>query len=537
MTAVNKSQAQEVIKCGKDPAYFINKYVYISHPLRGTIKFNTFPFQDDCLQSFVDHRFTIVLKSRQMGLSTLIAAYALWYAIFRRDKNILIVATKLKVAQGIIRKVKKAISKLPPWLMLPDITGNNKQEIEFNNGSRIHAVPTSEDAGRSEALSLAIVDEAAIIRDFSEIWTSLYSTLSTGGRAVVLSTPKGVGNKFHELYSKAELGENEFHPVRLPWHLHPERDQDWFDKETRNMSPTQIAQELMCDFIASGDTYLKNDELTKLGMQCKIPIEKWGPEHAVWVWAYPVPNNEYVVSVDVATGSASDFSAIQVFDAARCEQVAEFKGKLPPDKLATLAVELARRYNGAQICPEKNSVGYAFSMKLVDLGYSNLYFANPKDGLQIQYGGEIDISKIGFSTQSDSREKILTKLEECIRNDRVRLYSTRLVDELKTFVWQGNRAKALKGKHDDLVMATAIGVWLLNTESSYSIGVHDFSKAMLAALAVNKTPDPQQAWARDRHAEMARHEAGIPNSVMRPENRSRHGSTILPVTKNFKWLI
>ena len=84
---------------------------------------------------------------------------------------------------------------MPNWLLIPQIVNNNKQAIEFSNGSTVKAIPTSEDAGRSEALSLLIVDEAAFVRNFDTLWTGLYPTLSPGGRAIVLSTPNGVGGQ------------------------------------------------------------------------------------------------------------------------------------------------------------------------------------------------------------------------------------------------------------------------------------------------------------------------------------------------------
>ena len=90
-----RSQVQEIIKCGKDPNYFFKHYLKIQHPVRGLIPFDTFSFQDDCVDKFNEHRFNIVLKSRQLGLSTLVAAYSVWMAIFQREKNILIIATKL----------------------------------------------------------------------------------------------------------------------------------------------------------------------------------------------------------------------------------------------------------------------------------------------------------------------------------------------------------------------------------------------------------------------------------------------------------
>ena len=128
MTKVNKSrQVSEIIKSGKDPVYFFNSYLKIQHPVRGLIGFDTYPFQDDCVDTFLENRFSIILKSRQLGMSTLVAAYAVWMALFQKDKNILIIATKLSVAQNFITKVKTMIRSLPKWIVLPQIVTNNKQ--------------------------------------------------------------------------------------------------------------------------------------------------------------------------------------------------------------------------------------------------------------------------------------------------------------------------------------------------------------------------------------------------------------------------
>jgi hypothetical protein len=490
MSAVGMTnkRAQEIISCGKDPKYFINKYVFIQHPIRGTIKFDTFPFQDECLDDFVKHRFNIILKSRQMGLSTLTAAYSVWLAIFRRDKNILVIATKLKTAQNFIRKVKVIIRKMPKWLMLPEVTGNNKQEIQFSNGSVIQAIPTSDDAGRSEALSLAIIDEAAFIRNFDIIWTSLYSTLSTGGRGIILSTPNGVGDKYHELYSHAELGENEFNPIKLPWSLHPERDEKWFANETKNMSRKQIAQELMCDFTTSGNTFISNETINSLLYHVQEPIERSGPGSNLWIWKYPQTGTDYVISADVSRGDANDYSAFHVIDTKKSEIVAEFKGKIRPDQFAELLYDAGKRFGNAVVCPESNTFGYAVIMKLHDKGYKNLYYKNPKDKFESLYGSNPNLHKIGFSTQGQSRNQILTKLEEVLRNQKIIIRSTRCIDELKTFVYNGTRAQAMKGKNDDLVMSLAIGVWLYEQSENKSTANTSISDAMLAAFAVNKPP-------------------------------------------------
>ena len=448
MAKASKSkQIREIVKCGKDPSYFINKYVKIQHPTRGLVEFDTYDFQDDCLKDFVEHRFNIILKSRQLGISTLSACYAVWLACFYKDKNVLVIATKLAVAQNFIKKVKTALRSMPAWLMLPEITSANKQGVEFSNGSTIKAVPTSDDAGRSEALSLLIVDEAAFIRNFDELWMGLYSTLSTGGRAIVLSTPNGVGDKYHELCMGAENGENIFNFIKLMWDVHPERDNEWFETETKNMSRKQIAQELMCDFAASGETFLTAADLEKLSLQTQTPLERWGPDMGVWVWKYALSEHKYVISADVSRGDAADYSAFHVFDTVTSEQVAEYKGKVPPDQFATLLAEAGNRYGQALICPENNTYGYATIMKLVDIGYKNLYFKNEKDKFAALYGtGVPEVARIGFQTNSQTRGQILTKFEETIRTSGVRFYSSRLYDEMKTFIWKGSKAQAQKGK-------------------------------------------------------------------------------------------
>jgi hypothetical protein len=411
-----------------------------------------------------------------------------WLACFYRDKNILVIATKLAVAQNFIKKVKTALRSMPKWLTVPELTSANKQGVEFSNGSTIKAVPTSDDAGRSEALSLLIVDEAAFIRNFDELWMGLYSTLSTGGRAVVLSTPNGVGDKYHELCTHAEHGENEFHFTKLLWDVHPERDEVWFEAETKNMSRKQIAQELMCDFAASGDTFLSSKDLEKISMQTQTPLERWGPNMCVWVWKYYLTEHKYVVSADIARGDAADYSTFHVFDIITSEQVAEYKGKLPPDQFAVVLAEAGKRYGNALICPENNTYGYATVMKLVDLGYQNLYFKNEKDRYATLYGNGVpEISKIGFQTNSQTRGQILTKLEETVRTGAVRFYSTRFYEELKTFIWKGRRAQAQKGKHDDLVIAAAIGVWLFDSDPKHHRQSYDVNKAMLEGFKVNTT--------------------------------------------------
>ena len=471
-----QGQVAEILKCGKNPSYFINNYAKIQHPVQGLIPFDTYDFQDDCLKSFEEHRFSIVLKSRQLGLSTVTAAYALWMALFKKDKNILVIATKLPTAMNFIKKVKTMLDSLPPWLLLTKFEPT-KQSIKFTNGSTITAIPTSPDAGRSEALALLIIDEAAWIRDFDEIWTGLYPTLSTGGSAILLSTPNGVGGQYYKLWVGAEAGVNNFHPIKLPWWVHPDHDQEWFDKESRSLPKRKIAQEFNCDFISSGDTFLQPSELEKVYDSIRQPLEKTGPQNGIWTWQKPIPGQKYIISADVSRGDASDFSAFHVIDYDTKEVAVEFMGKTPPDKLADLLAEYGHLYNDALICPEQNTFGYFTCVKLRDMKYPTLYYPN-SNGDMFAYRPIDPETTPGFITSQKSRNQVLTKLEELIRNDILKTRSQRLYDQLQAFVWHGSKAAASKDSHDDLIMSIAIGSWLVSDD----VGSSEQSMAMAMAM-------------------------------------------------------
>ncbi len=194
----DKKQLKEAIKreyakCATDPVYFLGKYGIIQHPVRGKVNFNLYDFQEKSLESFMKHDYNIVLKARQLGLSTLTAGYALWMMTFQQDKNILVIATKQETAKNLVTKVRVMHANLPGWLKQPCVE-DNKLSLRYKNGSQIKAVASSEESGRSEALSLLIIDEAAFIDKIDTIWGAAQQTLATGGRALIISTPNGVGN-------------------------------------------------------------------------------------------------------------------------------------------------------------------------------------------------------------------------------------------------------------------------------------------------------------------------------------------------------
>ena len=173
---IKARHAIEFKKCKSDPTYFFNKYCKVVTLEKGLVQFKTYPFQDDIVRDFNKHRNNIVVKARQLGLSTITAAYAVWLVMFYANQNVFIIATKEDIAKNFIDKCKIFIENMPSWLKIQDVQVN-KTLIETSKGSKIKAVPTSPSAGRSEAINLLIVDEAAFVKDFETIWTGLRPTL------------------------------------------------------------------------------------------------------------------------------------------------------------------------------------------------------------------------------------------------------------------------------------------------------------------------------------------------------------------------
>jgi len=476
---------KELVKCGKDPAYFINNYAKISHPLKGLIPFKMYPFQEQLVNDFSDHRFNIILKARQLGISTVSAAYIAWMMMFHRDKNVLVIATKFGTAANLVKKVKAIHRNLPEWMRIAKISIDNRTSFELSNGSQIKASSTSSDAGRSEALSLLVIDEAAHVEGLDELWTGLYPTLSTGGRCIALSTPNGCGNWFHQTYIDSEENRNDFYQTRLPWDIHPERDIAWFDKETKNMSRTQIAQELECNFNMSGETVFHPEDMEKLRVFVKEPKYRTGFDRNFWIWEEYQEGFTYMVSADVARGDGKDYSTFHIFKIETMEVVGEYQGKLTPDMFARMLLDVGRQYGECMVVVENNTIGWTVLDKIQESGYPNLFYSykSSHDYVDPLTAETKNNAVMGFSMTTKTRPLVVAKLEEFVRNKLVTVYSKRLLNEMETFIWHNGKPQAMKKYNDDLIMAFAIGCWVKDTVYTTNQRDAEYRKAFLSTMA------------------------------------------------------
>ena len=493
----DKKQLKEAIKreyakCATDPTYFLGKYGIIQHPVKGKVNFNLYDFQEKSLKSFMKHDYNIVLKARQLGLSTLTAGYALWMMTFQQDKNILVIATKQETAKNLVTKVRVMHANLPAWLKQPCVE-DNKLSLRYKNGSQIKAVASSEESGRSEALSLLIIDEAAFIDKIDTIWGAAQQTLATGGRALVISTPNGVGNFFHKTWVGAENGTNDFNFIKLHWSVHPEREQEWRDEQDKLLGPSLAAQECDCDFITSGRGVIDGLLLEQMKeSSVREPMEKRGIDSNYWIWQPPNYTKNYVVSADVSRGDGTDYSAFHIIDVETLEQVAEYKGKISTQDFGNMLVNVASEYNNALLVVENNNIGWAAIQQVIDREYPNLFYTS-KDlqyvDVQHQITNKYRVQERnmvpGFSTTQKTRPLIVAKLEEMFREESVVVHSQRLIDELFVFIYNGNRAEAMTGYNDDLVMSFAIALWVRDTALRLRAEGIELSKQAIQGIGQN----------------------------------------------------
>ena len=493
----DKKQLKEAIKreyakCATDPVYFLGKYGIIQHPVRGKVNFNLYDFQEKSLESFMKHDYNIVLKARQLGLSTLTAGYALWMMTFQQDKNILVIATKQETAKNLVTKVRVMHANLPGWLKQPCVE-DNKLSLRYKNGSQIKAVASSEESGRSEALSLLIIDEAAFIDKIDTIWGAAQQTLATGGRALVISTPNGVGNFFHKTWIGAEDGTNDFNFIKLHWSVHPERGQEWRDEQDKLLGPSLAAQECDCDFITSGRGVIDGLLLENLKeTSVREPMEKRGIDSNYWIWQPPNYTKNYVVSADVSRGDGTDYSAFHIIDVESLEQVAEYKGKISTQDFGNMLVNVASEYNNALLVVENNNIGWAAIQQVIDREYPNLFYTSKdlqyvdvQHQMTNKYRSQERNMVPGFSTTQKTRPLIVAKLEEMFREESVVVHSQRLIDELFVFIYNGNRAEAMTGYNDDLVMSFAIALWVRDTALRLRAEGIELSKRAIQGIGQN----------------------------------------------------
>ena len=239
----------------------------------------------------------------------------------------------------------------------------------------------------------------------------------------------------------------------------------------------------------SGETVTHPDDMNKIEAMVCEPEYRTGYDRGLWIWQEYDPSCSYLMSADVARGDGKDYSTFHVINLNTMEIVAEYQGKMSPDHFAPFLMSNGNQYGECMIVVENNNIGYTVLEKVKELEYKNVYHSVKSTHEYVeQYIAENRSNCVpGFTTSGKTRPMILAKLEEFIRNDIIKIHSSRLLNELKTFVWNNNKPEAMRGYNDDLVMALAIACWVRDTALTVNQRDVEYTKAILGSIVKSGT--------------------------------------------------
>lgn len=453
--SLTEGQAKELLKCAKDPMYFMQNYIIVQHPTKGSVPFVLYDYQKRVLNNVENNNKNIILQPRQSGKTILITAYLLWEAIFKENYKIGVAAHKASGAKEIIARFKYAYEFLPHWLK-PGVKVYNVFDIEFDNGSSIISQATTENTFRGMSMSCIYLDEMAFIppRIADAFWTSLLPSMSAGGgngvKLIATSTPNGSEGLFANLWFKAENDESDFCPTRVFNEEVPERDDVFKKKMLQSMSVTQYAQEFDCAFHSNKGTLIHSSVLESL--RASTPIRT-----VLGMDFYKNPKGRRLgVVVDVAEGigDGGDYTVVECFDVDTLEQIAEFRTNVMTISMFTkhfVKILTELDLQGAKeiyYTVESNPIGLSVINLLENATYSIL----DKVDMISDYKGK----RKGMLTTSKSKLAGCTLLKDFLEEGRMEIHSKYLITELKFFVKKGMSFAAETGMHDDLVMSAVI---------------------------------------------------------------------------------
>lgn len=462
-------QIEELLRCKKDIFYWAEKYVYLQHPTKGAIKLSLTgrDYQRQFLDALANHRQVILLAARQMGKSASVITNILHHCCFDHDLNIAMLANQEARAKTRMRELKFAYKKLPPW-MKPGVTKWDETFIIFDNGCKIQVAATHSDSLAGEAISVLFLDEFARVPPNvqEEFWAATYPTISEGGKIIVVSTPRGVGDKFHQIWIGATTGQNGFFPVRADWWQHPERDEAWKRAALSEMGSIMFDREYGLSFLGSVNTLVENSVLATLKAEEPKEILL---DNAFRIYTKPLPDHIYVVGVDVALGIQENYSIGQVFDITGEPyiQAAVYRsntidpnrfsrllaGKTNPNTQELEVNGIIQLYNNAYIIVEINAMGEEVKNYLwYDISYENIFH----DSVGGTYGVK--------STQS-SKLKSLTFLKNDMDGGKFVLYDKDTISELTKYISLTRDKFGIRGGgNDDTVRALAWVSYFLRSD-------------------------------------------------------------------------
>lgn len=423
--------------------------------------------------------------------STISAMFLLWYASFKKDKQILIASNKNSGAMEMVHRIRYAYENLPMWLK-PGVQedGWNKHTVAFDNDSRISSTATSEDSGRGQSISLLYLDEFAFVAPTiqEEFWTSIAPTLATGGSCIISSTPNGDNNLFANIWRSANVGTRSghaahnmyFNPTHVRWDEPPGRDEKFKQSEIDKIGELKWLQEYECEFLSSDPLLIDSTILATLTTRMDRGNYQKEELNDFTFWERIQPNTTYLMGIDPSGGTGNDFSVIELFEFPSIRQVAEYRANTTSSnelykKAKWLLKNIESLNSSCYFSVENNGVGD---------GFIALYVNDETSLLRSEMISGEDSKKMGFNTNVKTKIKACLNFKEIVESDKIQIKSKVLLTELKSFVKKRGSYEAQRGSTDDCIAACLIIVRIIEEMASFD----DDAFNRLYGIADDNTP-------------------------------------------------
>lgn len=497
------AEISELARCATDIVYFAEKYAVVMTD-DGIKNVKLRDYQKRMLRNFQHERFNIVLASRQMGKTITASIYNAWYLIFNTDKNTLILANKSDTTKEIIDKTKVVIENLP-FFMKPGIIKYDVLNVRCDNGCRLVGQSTTAKAGIGFTIHNLFLDEFAHIHPaiVDTFYENVYPTLSASkvSRITITSTPNGF-NKFYQIYAAAERNENEYHPMRIDWWEHPDRDEAWYERELANLGSIEaFNRQYGNEFVSSSNLLLDPVDLKKMRKSktkytsreldqfedISIDVEGFLEFHPDFdVEECRTEDRYWLFTVDIAEGNGGDFSVINIFeiqpmtskeinlvnnpgamyDFFKLEQVGRFRSNEHVIEdfakiLYTLAVDIFYNENVKMIV-EYNTYG------TVLFKYLSTVFPQRNDFddemiVRFKHRHDSRTLKPGIKLKADNKAIFCQNFAKLYKNNRINITDEETVQEASLFGKGRSGGYAAQMGHDDIIITAITATEFLNT--------------------------------------------------------------------------
>lgn len=444
-------QLNEIVKCSKDPHYFINEYCYIITLDEGKQLFKTRFYQSEMLDIMWENTRSIFKLPRQSGKSAIVAAYLVWEVIFQDYHACSILANKEKAAKNILKKVKTIYKTLPYWLQ-QGVTGWSKLSIELENGSYIEASATSASGIRSDSINTLVIDECAWIPKniWDEFYSSIYPTVSSSRKSkiIMISTPRGM-NHYFKFWRDAENGKNVFQHYGISYMDVPTYAEPGFKEQTiSEIGQQKWMQEYECEFLGSSGTLISSYHLQNT-LVIQDPAEiRFDDKFRIYDMPArdeeePKNNHSYILICDFGEGVGLDYNSIQVMDITAGPpwvEVAVYEdNETAPSEMPYIIERIGKFYNNALVIGETNNLGIGILDDLnYDLEYENIFYG--------------DNASFGIKMTKSSKRSGNARLKQNIEDGNMTVLDAGTISQFSTYVKKRDSYSAEEDTdHDDLV--------------------------------------------------------------------------------------